>query len=76
MANIDGIADDPSEPVFISSPSYAQSAEKIRDFLAMYPDGPYVPFEYLSLSELYQRHCPEVSGFRNSTPSKWVGPLG
>src|SRR5207248_1931352 len=59
MANIDKLADDPSEPVFISSPSYAQSAEKISDFRAMYPDGPYVPFEYFSLSELYQRHCPE-----------------
>jgi hypothetical protein len=46
------------EAVFISSPCYAQAAEKIRDFTAMYPDGPYVAFEYLSLTELYQRHCP------------------
>ena len=52
MANIDRLADDPSEPIFISSPSYAQAAEKISDFLAMYPDGRYVPFEYFSLSEL------------------------
>lgn len=47
------------EPVFISSPSYDQSAEKIRDFTTMYPNGPFVAFEYLSLTELYQRHCPE-----------------
>jgi hypothetical protein len=47
------------EPVFISSPSYAQSAEKIRDFTAMYPNGPFIAFEYLSLTELYQRNCPE-----------------
>lgn len=47
------------ELAFISSPSYAQSAEKIRDFTVMYPKGPYVAFEYLSLTELYQRHCPK-----------------
>ena len=61
MANIDRlIVGEADEPVFISSPSYDQSAEKIRDFTAMYPDGPYVAFEYLSLTELYHRHCPEV----------------
>jgi hypothetical protein len=59
MANIDRLVGDVSEPVFISSPSYAQSAEKIRAFRAMYPVGPCVPFEYLSLTELYHRHCPE-----------------
>ena len=46
------------ESVFISSPSYAQSAEKIRDFTKRYPNGPYVAFEYLSLTKLYQRYCP------------------
>jgi hypothetical protein len=45
-------------PVFISSPSYAQSIEKIRDFSAAYGDRSYVAFEYLSLTELYRRHCP------------------
>ncbi len=49
---------DTDEFVFISSPSYTQAAEKIRDFTAMYPNGPYVAFEYLSLTELYQRQCP------------------
>jgi len=58
MANIDRLVVD--EPVFISSPSYDQSAEKIRDFTAMYPDGSFVAFEYLSLTELYQRNCPEA----------------
>lgn len=59
MADIERLtAEAGDEPVFISSPSYAQSAEKIRDFTAMYPDGPYVAFEYLSLTELYHRHCP------------------
>jgi hypothetical protein len=59
MASIDRLVPETDEPVFISSPSYAQSAEKIRDFTAMYPNGPFVAFEYLSLTELYQRHCPE-----------------
>ena len=59
MASIDRLVPDTDEPVFISSPSYAQSAEKIRDFTAMYPNGPFVAFEYLSLTELYQRYCPE-----------------
>jgi hypothetical protein len=59
MADIDRLSEDADpDPVFISSPSYDQSAEKIRDFTAMYPNGPYVAFEYLSLTELYQRHCP------------------
>jgi energy-coupling factor transporter ATP-binding protein EcfA2 len=59
MRSIDRLVPETGEPVFISSPSYQQSAEKIRDFTAMYPNGPFVAFEYLSSTELYQRHCPE-----------------
>ncbi len=59
MRTIDRLVPETGEPVFISSPSYAQSAEKIRDFTAMCPNGAFVAFEYLSLTELYQRHCPE-----------------
>src|SRR5262249_31806137 len=58
MANIDRLAPETGEPVFISSPSYAQSAEKMRDFTAMHPNGPFVAYEYISLTELYNRHCP------------------
>jgi len=59
MASIDRLIPETGEPVFMSSPSYGQSAEKIRDFTAMYPNGPFVAFEYLSLTELYHRHCPD-----------------
>jgi hypothetical protein len=52
MRSIDRLVAETGEPVFISSPSYAQSAEKIRDFTAMYPNGPFIAFEYLSLTEL------------------------
>jgi hypothetical protein len=62
MRSIDRLVSETGEPVFISSPSYAQSAEKIHDFTAMYPNGPFIAFEYLSLTELYQRHCPEGTG--------------
>ena len=59
MANISRLVPETGEPVFISSPSYQQSTEKIRDFTTMYPNGRFVAYEYLSLTELYQRHCPE-----------------
>src|SRR5208282_2807800 len=51
--------DNRSEPVFFSSPSYAQAQEKIETFARMCPEGPYVPFEYLSLTALYERFCPD-----------------
>jgi hypothetical protein len=37
MRSIDRLVPETGEPVFISSPSYQQSAEKIRDFTAMFP---------------------------------------
>jgi hypothetical protein len=62
LAGVSGIFEkiggETDEFVFISSPSYAQADEKVRDFMIMHPNGPYVPFEYLSITELYQRHCP------------------
>jgi hypothetical protein len=51
--------DNRSDPVFFSSPSYDQAWEKMEAFAHMHPDSPYVPFEYLSLTALYERHCPE-----------------
>jgi hypothetical protein len=68
MANIDCLVpkneefwfcDNRSDPVFFSSPSYDQAREKMDAFTRMHPDGPYVPFEYLSLTALYERYCPE-----------------
>jgi hypothetical protein len=62
MANIGRLIEDSAEPfgleagyepVFISSPSYEQAAEKIRQFNAMHATGLYVAYEYLSLTELY-----------------------
>lgn len=44
--------------VFVSSPSYAQAAEKMKEFSERFWGTDYVSFEYLSLTELYRRHCP------------------
>jgi hypothetical protein len=68
MANIDRLVpkteelwfcDNRSDPVFFSSPSYDQAQEKMQAFARMHPDTPYVPFEYLSLTALYERCCGE-----------------
>jgi len=45
-------------PVFISSPSYAQAAEKRQEFEQIYQGTQFVSFEYVSLTELYRRCCP------------------
>jgi hypothetical protein len=89
MANIGRMIECPAEPfsinagyepVFISSPSYEQAAEKIGQFSAMHSTSPYVAYEYLSLTELYQRHCPkddqisEIDALEMGCPS-WLGAI-
>jgi hypothetical protein len=60
MGQIHQLIADTGGPVFISSPSYAQAAEKMREFTATFWGTPYVAFEYLSLTELYRRSCPST----------------
>jgi hypothetical protein len=80
MANIDQMVRELEGPIFISSPSYAQSAEKMRSFTAMHAGSRYEPFEYLSLTELYQRHCPlgerisEIDALDMGRPS-WLATI-
>ena len=58
MGQIHQLVSDTGGPVFISSPSYAQAAEKMRGFTTAFRGTSYVAFEYLSLTELYRRSCP------------------
>jgi hypothetical protein len=58
MSRIPEFTSDDDLPVFISSPSYAQAAEKLREFTRTCGHTSYVAFEYVSLTELYRRYCP------------------
>jgi hypothetical protein len=58
MGTIHRLVAETGGPVFISSPSYAQAGEKMREFAAIYWGTDYVPFEFVSLTELYRRCCP------------------
>jgi hypothetical protein len=43
--------------IFFSSPSIRQAEEKVETFLRVNQDDRFVPFLYLSLTALYERHC-------------------
>jgi hypothetical protein len=58
MTTIHRLVVETGGPIFISSPSYAQAGEKMREFAAIWWGTDYVPYEFVSLTELYRRCCP------------------